>query len=173
MSLWYHQITDSIDSRDDAMSSLYHDILQSYRYVTQSMQKSRARCVELEGERRSLLDRITSESVQSITAAVGDTNVKTLQLEKKLQDVKEERVELYRVQGVNAQRLLTLNEALKEREAECGKLRDALRSKEQQEQETKRELDGWRELVEEKEIALRYMQEELTRLQLELLVPKQ
>ena len=73
---------------------------------------------------------------------------KTLQFKKKLQEVKEERTELYRVQGVNAQRLLTLNEALKEREVECNRLREALKNKEQEEQDIRNELDKWKELVE-------------------------
>lgn len=152
------------------MSSLYHDLLQAYKFVVQSTHKSNVRCLELEKEKKNLLDRISGESIQAI--ASGDGSPKITQLERKLQEVKEERIELYRVQGVNAQRLLSLNEALKEREVECGKLRDALKGKEQQEQEVRNELDKWKELVEEKEVALRYMQEELTKLQLELLVPK-
>lgn len=152
------------------MSSLYHDLLQAYKSVVQSMYKSTIRCLELEKERKGLLDRIRNEGTQTITS--GDSSPRVVQLERKLQEVKEERVELYRVQGVNAQRLLSLNEALKEREAECSRLRDTLKSKEQQEQEMRSELDRWKELVEEKEVALRYMQEELTKLQLELLVPK-
>jgi chromosome segregation ATPase len=152
------------------MSSLYHDLLQAYKSVVRGMYKSNARCLELEREKNGLLDRISNESTQAIIP--GDSHPKVVQLERKLQEVKEERVELYRVQGVNAQRLLSLNEALKEREAECSKLRDALKNKEHQELEIRSELDRWKELVEEKEVALRYMQEELTKLQLELLVPK-
>ena len=152
------------------MSSLYHDLLQAYKSVVQGMHKCSVRCLELEKEKKGLLDRISTESIQTIIP--GDSNPKVVQLERKLQEVKEERVELYRVQGVNAQRLLSLNEALKEREAECSKLRDTVKNKEQQELEIRSELDRWKELVEEKEVALRYMQEELTKLQLELLVPK-
>lgn len=95
--------------------------------------------------------------------------VKYAQLERKLQEVKEERVELYRMQGINAQRLLTLNEQLKAKEKEIQDLHSRLEQRRSFDAGFEEQVGQYKSIVEDKDVALRYMQDELTKLQLELL----
>lgn len=94
---------------------------------------------------------------------------KYAQLERKLQEAREERVELYRMQGINAQRLLTLNEQLKGKEKEVRDLHSRLEQRKSFDAGFEEQVGEYRSMVEDKDVALRYMQDELTKLQLELL----
>lgn len=122
---------------------------------------------ELQTHHRYRSTRLTHASIERKSTPAPEVAT----LERKLKEIKEERAELYRVQGINAQRLLNLNESLKAKEDELAKLQSKLQSLELRDENLEDERRCFRSVIEEKEIALAYIQEELTRLQLEMFQP--
>lgn len=106
------------------------------------------------------------ETFRFICACVNRVSVaRTAALQRKLAECKEERVELYRVQGVNAQRLLDLNESLKDKERLIVSLKDEMTAL----QAKLGSFDELEEVVKEKDMSIQVLQKELTAMQLEML----
>ena len=87
----------------------------------------------------------------------------------KLDQLKEERAELYKLQGTQANQLLALNDTLRSKNAQLVTVESQVQALELQLKEREAKVAEWQRLVEEKNTAIQIVQDELIALQLELL----
>ena len=89
-------------------------------------------------------------------------------LESQLATHRDEVAALYKTQGQNAQRLLVMNESLREREEECRRQAEEITRLSLERDKIKRSADDLANVVGEKEKGIQVLQDELAALSLEL-----
>ncbi|PWY99317.1 autophagy protein 16, partial [Testicularia cyperi] len=89
-------------------------------------------------------------------------------LEQQLSTLRDEVATLYKTQGQNAQRLLLMNESLREKEHESRTLAETLSRLQAEHEKIRRQADDLGNVVGEKERSIQILQDELATLSLEL-----
>ncbi|KAF8949489.1 hypothetical protein BGZ47_000030 [Haplosporangium gracile] len=93
---------------------------------------------------------------------------RSAELEAQVASLKEERAELYKTQGTNAQRLLDLNDILRVKDANLAQGKEDIRRLTESNTFLTRKNQQMTELVNEKNVTIQVIQDELTTLQLEM-----
>ncbi|KAF9126856.1 hypothetical protein BGW39_006307 [Mortierella sp. 14UC] len=93
---------------------------------------------------------------------------RSAELEAQVASLKEERAELYKTQGTNAQRLLDLNDILRVKDANIAQSKEDIRRLTESNTFLARKNQEMTELVNEKNVTIQVIQDELTTLQLEM-----
>lgn len=93
----------------------------------------------------------------------------TNELEAKLKELKDERAELYRQQGIQATHLLSLNDQLRQKDTVLTQQTTEISSLKQAKEQREDELTRMKEYLREKEDGMKIIGDELVALQLELL----
>ncbi|KAF9145474.1 hypothetical protein BGX30_008691 [Mortierella sp. GBA39] len=93
---------------------------------------------------------------------------RSAELEAQVANLKEERAELYKTQGTNAQRLLDLNDILRVKDANLAQGKEDVRRLTESNTFLARKNQEMTELVNEKNVTIQVIQDELTTLQLEM-----
>ncbi|KAG0363295.1 hypothetical protein BG005_001595 [Podila minutissima] len=93
---------------------------------------------------------------------------RSAELEAQVASLKDERAELYKTQGTNAQRLLDLNDILRLKDATLSQNKDEIRRLAESNHVLAHKNQEMTELVREKDITIQVIQDELATLQLEM-----
>ncbi|KAF9912464.1 hypothetical protein EC991_010551 [Linnemannia zychae] len=93
---------------------------------------------------------------------------RSAELEAQVASLKEERAELYKTQGTNAQRLLDLNDILRVKDANIAQSKEDIRRLTESNAFLSHKNQEMTELVKEKNVTIQVIQDELTTLQLEM-----
>ncbi|KAG0369623.1 hypothetical protein BGZ54_009432 [Gamsiella multidivaricata] len=93
---------------------------------------------------------------------------RSAELEAQIASLKDERAELYKTQGTNAQRLLDLNDILRAKDQTLAQNKEDIRTLTETNHTLARKTQELLDLVNEKNITIQVIQDELTTLQLEM-----
>ncbi|GJJ76741.1 autophagy-related protein 16-1 [Entomortierella parvispora] len=93
---------------------------------------------------------------------------RSAELEAQVSSLKDERAELYKTQGTNAQRLLDLNDILRVKDATLAQNKDEIRRLAEANHVLAHKNQEFTELVREKDVTIQVIQDELATLQLEM-----
>ncbi|CAG8487065.1 8467_t:CDS:2 [Racocetra fulgida] len=93
---------------------------------------------------------------------------RTAELEQQIQSLKDERAELYKTQGMNAQRLLDVNDVLRNHEETAKKNKEEIQKLTEANQTLTNKVDLQVQVLREKDVTIQLLQDEVATLQLEL-----
>ncbi|KAI0036651.1 ATG16-domain-containing protein [Vararia minispora EC-137] len=154
----------------NANESAYASIIEQYRRLAQQTKLLKER-------NASLLRAVSSvkQNPSSSTVFVPGTSEENpvrqayiASLESQISSLRDELATVYKTQGQNAQRLLAMNETLREKEELSRVDSEALRKAREDIANLKRKVDQHTELMEEKDRAAQLLHDEIATLQLEL-----
>ncbi|CAG8495395.1 18414_t:CDS:10 [Acaulospora morrowiae] len=155
----------------DRREKAFTDFVESYNTLVKKLEKFADRNAELEASERSATDKLTnlSREVDILREQGSPINQKrTVELEQQIQNLKEERAELYKTQGTNAQRLLDLNDVLRNHEEQAKKHQEEIQRLTEINQTLTNKVDLQVQVLREKDVTIQLLQDELATLQLEL-----
>lgn len=165
--LWQEQLRQLLIERN-ARESAYANVIEQYRRLAQQT-------TLLKERNQSLLKAVGSvrSNLSSSTVLVGaeDNPVRaayTASLESQISSLRDEMAALYKTQGQNAQRLLAMNETLREKEEGSRIESEHLRKVTEELNTLRTKVSQHNELTAEKERAMQILHDELATTELEL-----
>ncbi|KAL1924972.1 uncharacterized protein VTP21DRAFT_4626 [Calcarisporiella thermophila] len=168
---WQEHLIKQLEARD-VKEKLLSIIVEDYTMLTKRAQVWTARNAEIEAELKSLRhenEKLLTE-LKSLREIGSPENLKRItELEGQVASLKEERAELYKTQGQNAQRLVDMNDAIRnyeQREKQNGAQISTLT---EQYKALSKQNEQQKELLREKDGLIQILQDELAALHLELL----
>ncbi|VDC01882.1 unnamed protein product [Peniophora sp. CBMAI 1063] len=166
---WQELLRARLTERN-AQESAYSSVIDQYRRLAQQTKLLKER-------NASLLRAVSSvkQNPSSSTVYVPGTSEENpvraayiASLESQISSLRDELATVYKTQGQNAQRLLAMNETLREKEEVSRIDADQLRKAREDVANLKRKVEQHTELMEEKDRAAQLLHDEISTLQLEL-----
>ncbi|CAG8441748.1 16642_t:CDS:2 [Acaulospora colombiana] len=167
---WQGDLLIKLQARD-RREKAFTDFVDSYNSLVQKLGKFAERNAELEISEKSATEKHTnlSREVDILREQGSPINQRrTLELEQQIQNLKEERAELYKTQGTNAQRLLDLNDVLRNLEEQSKKQQEDIQRLTEINQTLTKKVDIQVQVLREKDVTIQLLQDEAATLQLEL-----
>jgi len=167
--LWQEQLRLRLTERN-AKESAYASIIEQYRRLAQQTKLLKERNASLLRAVGSVKAN-TSGSTASAQGASDDNPIRTAymtSLESQISSLRDELATVYKTQGQNAQRLLSMNETLREKEEISRIDAESLRKSKDEIAALKRKVDQHAELMTEKDRTVQILHDEINTLQLEL-----
>ncbi|RHZ49966.1 hypothetical protein Glove_508g52 [Diversispora epigaea] len=155
----------------DRREKAFTDFVNSYNSLVQKLGNFADRNAQLEISEKTATEKHANLSleVEKLRELGSPVNQKrTAELEQQIQTLKDERAELYKTQGVNAQRLLNLNDVLRNHEEQSKKQQEETQRLTEANQTLTNKVDLHFQVLREKDITIQLLQDELSTLQLEL-----
>ncbi|CAI2173670.1 16579_t:CDS:10 [Funneliformis geosporum] len=155
----------------DRREKAFTDFVESYNSLVQKLGKFADRNAELEQSEKSATEKHSnlSREVEILREQGSPLNQKkTAELEQQIQALKDERTELYKTQGKNAQRLLDLNDSLRVHEETEKRNHEEVQRLTELNQALTAKVDLQVQVLREKDITIQLLQDELATLQLEI-----
>ncbi|CAG8500555.1 6832_t:CDS:10 [Funneliformis caledonium] len=147
----------------DRREKAFTDFVESWKFADRN--------AELEQSEKSATEKHSnlSREVEILREQGSPLNQKkTAELEQQIQALKEERTELYKTQGKNAQRLLDLNDSLRVHEETEKRNQEEVQRLTDSNQALTAKVDLQVQVLREKDITIQLLQDELATLQLEI-----
>ncbi|KAJ9048793.1 hypothetical protein DSO57_1031276 [Entomophthora muscae] len=170
---WHDVVKRKLDARD-AVSQKNNDLLGRYMSLSQKLAKEVERRKELENEvrvlssSRAFLPRSEKSSEPNFSESAHYYQKKIAELEAQVSTLKDERSELYKNQGSNAQRLLDMTDIIKRQEERSRASEEELISLRQRVKKLSEKADYSVEYMREKDRTIQVLQDELSTSHLEL-----
>ncbi|CAG8739756.1 30093_t:CDS:10 [Gigaspora margarita] len=155
----------------DRREKAFKDFVESYNSLVQKLGKFADRNAELELSEKSATEKSAnlSREIEILKEQGSPINQKrTAELEQQIQSLKEERAELYKTQGTNAQRLLDVNDMLRNHEETAKKNKEEIQRLSEANQTLTNKVDLQAQVLREKDVTIQLLQDEVATLQLEL-----
>ncbi|KAG8907757.1 hypothetical protein FRB99_002256 [Tulasnella sp. 403] len=167
---WQEELRQRLVDRN-LRESAYAGIIEQYRRLAQQTRLLKER-------NQSLLRavgtvRSQGSGVAGSTGALGGEdnavrNAYIASLESQISSLRDEMAAVYKTQGQNAQRLLAMNETLREKEEVSRGAADELRRAKEESVTLRRKVDQHNELMQERDERLQTLHDEIQALELEL-----
>jgi len=154
----------------NARESAYASIIEQYRRLAQQTKLLKERNASLLRAVSSVKQN-TSSSSTVVSNSTEENPVRAAyiaSLESQISSLRDELATVYKTQGQNAQRLLAMNETLREKEELSRVDSESLRKTREDVANLRRKVDQHAELMEEKDRAAQLLHDEIATLQLEL-----
>ncbi|KAJ3569279.1 hypothetical protein NP233_g5154 [Leucocoprinus birnbaumii] len=154
----------------DAKESSFSSVIEQYRRLAQQTKLLKERNATLLRAVNSVKSSPTSST--TTTAVASEENpiraAYLASLESQISSLRDELATVYKTQGQNAQRLLAMNETLREKEELARIDAESLRKAKDELAILKRKVDQHAELMQEKDRTVQILHDEISTLQLEL-----
>ncbi|KAG6850317.1 hypothetical protein H0H93_014892 [Arthromyces matolae] len=166
---WQEQLRLRLTERN-AKESAYASIIEQYRRLAQQTKLLKERNASLLRAVGSVKSNPNSSTV-TLQGSADDNPVRAAyiqSLESQISSLRDELATVYKTQGQNAQRLLAMNETLREKEEMSRIDSDGLRKFKDEITILKRKVDQHAEIMAEKDRTIQILHDEISTLQLEL-----
>ncbi|KAG6911805.1 hypothetical protein DXG01_000052 [Tephrocybe rancida] len=166
---WQEQLRLRLTERN-AKESAYASIIEQYRRLAQQTKLLKERNASLLRAVGSVKGNPSASTVL-VPGASDDNPVRAAymqSLESQISSLRDELATVYKTQGQNAQRLLSMNETLREKEEMSRIDSEGLRKSKDEITILKRKVDQHAELMAEKDRTIQILHDEISTLQLEL-----
>ncbi|CAG8566702.1 3551_t:CDS:10 [Ambispora gerdemannii] len=167
---WQHDLLVKLLVRD-RREKAFTDFVESYNSLVQKLGKFADQTGALESTARSLREENAnlSKEVETLRDQGSPLNQKrTAELEQQIYELKEERANLYKTQGQNAQRLVDLNDVLRKSEDTTKKNNEEIQQLTEANTGLLKKVESHTNSLREKDGTIQILQDELATLQLEL-----
>ncbi|CAG8816815.1 26871_t:CDS:2, partial [Racocetra persica] len=141
----------------DRREKAFKDFVESYNSLVQKLGKFADRNAELELSEKTATEKNASLSreIEILREQGSPVNQKrTAELEQQIQSLKDERADLYKTQGMNAQRLLDVNDVLRNHEETAKKNKEEIQKLTEANQTLTNKVDLQVQVLREKDVTI-------------------